>query len=369
MPRALLALLVGALLLSACAADQPKLVRTAPFDVDEPEPDPEPDPEPEELEEPEEPEVEQPEDDRPRSHLTGEPIDEELLDQPQLLVKIENSPQARPQAGLDDADIVYEEVVEGGVTRFVAIFHSQVPDVAGPIRSARPVTAQLMRGYGPSGFAYSGARQEVENLLAHTPSIRITEGGAGFFRDHGRAAPHNLYVETQATLDGAIARGAEPFTDVGWTFEEERKSREDVPGRVRCPEGDAACDDPGVAVDVRMSREFTSNWEYDADDRRYRRGQNGRTFRVTGEGQIGAANVVVLETRHYIGASGYPETDVVTEGADAVVLRDGRRYDARWSKPTADDPIELFTVDGDPFPLAPGPTWVHLPDRLPAPDA
>jgi hypothetical protein len=79
--------------------------------------------------------------------------------------------------------------------------------------------------------------------------------------------------------------------------------------------------------------------------------------------------VVVLATRHYVGASGYPETDVVTDGARAVVLRDGQRFEARWRKPSPTAPLELLTADGAPFPLKPGPTWVHLPpaERLPAP--
>ena len=98
----------------------------------------------------------------------------------------------------------------------------------------------------------------------------------------------------------------------------------------------------------------------------YRRQQNDADSLVTGTGQIGAANVVVLAVRHYVGETGYPETDVVGEG-DAVVLRDGRRYPARWSKPEDTAPLRLLAADGAAtFPLKPGPTWILLPDRLPA---
>ena len=356
MTRVLTVLVLGVLglLLVACGSDLEKAVSDEAFQVAA-----DPEPEPDEPE-PEEPEPEEPEDTRPRSHLTGEPIDEELLDRPQLLVKIENSPQARPQSGLDDADIVYEERVEGGVTRFVAVFHSEVPQVAGPTRSARPVTTQIMRGYGPSGFAYSGARGEVQRMLAQTPSILMTEGHRGFYRDGSRSAPHNLYIDATEVLAGAIDRGAEPFTEVGWHFVADPPD-----GALSCPDDAEQCTDPGAGVDVRMTRDFTSNWEYDDQAEVYRRRQNGQPFRVTGEGRVGAANVVVLDTRHYVGASGYPETDVTTDAAPAVVLRDGRRYEAVWSKPTPDDPLVILTPDGDPFPLKPGATWVHLPDRVP----
>jgi hypothetical protein len=213
-----------------------------------------------------------------------------------------------------------------------------------------------MSGYGRSGFAYSGARDEVRRMLSGTPSIRITEGGAGFFRDRRRRAPHNLYIDATRTLEGAISRGAEPFLDTGWAFDEEPPD-----GDVGCPVDAAACDEPGHSVSIRMSRSYTTGWQYDQDEGLYRRTQNGQPFTVTGEGRIGAANVVVLGTRHYIGASGYPETDVTTAGGDAVVLRDGKRYEARWSKPSPSDPLLVLGTDGEPFPLKPGPTWVHLP--------
>ena len=301
-------------------------------------------------------------DDRPRSPFTGLPVDPDVLSRPLLAVKVENSENARPQSGLEAADIVFEELVEGGITRFMALYHSELPSVVGPVRSARPVDADLLSGFGPSGFAYSGARAEVEELLAATPAVRVVEGVSGFFRDDVRRAPHNLYVDAGEVLDVVAARGARPLVDIGWTFSA------DVPdGALACPAGATSCADPGTAIVVEMSRAFRSGWTYDATDAVYRRDQNGRAFSTAGAEEIGAANVVILATRHYVGASGYDETDATTTGAPALVLRDGRRYEARWEKPTASDLLRILTPDGQPFPLAPGPTWVHLPasDRMP----
>lgn len=374
MRRHVLLVTVAALVLGACAgsepSDVPEVSATPVQDDDEADDD---DPADDDTE---------PDDtvDGSRSPLTGEALEPEVLDRPALQVKIENSPQARPQDGLEVADVVYEEVVEGGVTRFFAIFQSELPETAGPIRSARPVDTQLMGGYGASGFAYSGARAEVRDMLAATESIRVTEGGPGFYRDPSRHAPHNLYLRPPDTLAGVIERGAEPLGDVGWVFDDDPPA-----GALSCDEvadedlgGDAAdgdagadgvdgagsdtCPDPGAAIDIAMSRYFTTGWRYDADQQRYRRLQDGEPFLVSGEGRIGAATVLVLATRHYTGATGYPETDILTEDAPALVLRDGRRYEARWNKPTADAPVRVLTLDGEPFPFKPGPVWVHLPD-------
>jgi len=311
---------------------------------------------------PAEPGAEPPVDDRPRSPFTGLPVDPDVLARPLLVVKIENSENARPQSGMDAADVVIEELVEGGITRFMVLLHGDLPEVAGPVRSARPVDVELLSGLGPSGFAYSGARAEVEGLLASAPSIRVVEGVAGFFRDDARRAPHNLYLRPEEVLEVVASRGARPLIDIGWLFDETAPG-----GALACPPGALDCADPGGSIVIEMSRSFRTGWAYDATEGVYRRDQNGRPFAATGPGEIGAANVVVLATRHYVGASGYDETDATTLDSPAIVLRDGRRYEARWSKPTPGDLLLISTPDGRPFPLKPGATWIHLPaaDRMP----
>jgi hypothetical protein len=324
------------------------LLRGGAAEPDAPPVDPEEGP----AEGPEDPEEAEPEP-ADRAPLTGLPV-EEPLEQPALLVKVSNSPEARPHTGLEEADVVYEELTEGGVTRFIAVFHSRVPPVVGPVRSARPVDVQVMSGFQVPGFAYSGARDEVRALLADVPAVAVTEGAAGFFRDDGTYAshayaPHNLFVRAPEVLEVVTAGGAQPLGDLGWAFADE-------------PPGGGV--DDGAELRIPMSDAFTTTWTHDPDGGVYRRAQNLVPSFVTGEGEIGAANVVVLAIRHYVGPSGYPETDVLGEG-EALVLRDGRRYPARWSKPTATDPLLLLTEDGEVFPLKPGPTWLHLPDELP----
>jgi hypothetical protein len=357
--RVLAALLASALVLTACGGDE---AEAEPAEPEQAQPVSEPEPEPDEEPEPE------PEDTRPRSVLTGEPVDEDVLERPLLIVKIENSPESRPQTGLDAADVVIEEVVEAGVTRFMALFQSEIPTDVGPIRSARPVDAQLISSFGRSGFIYSGARQEVRGLLAGTPAIRIAEGGPGFYRLGERRAPHNLYNRLPQALEAVEARDPEVLESPGWVFDEQPPA-----GAVSCPTSSATrCEDPGADIEIAMSGGFRTGWAYDTQHGLYRRLQNGAPFLVTGADSVGAANVVVLATRHYLGAPNChgarcPETDATTDGDRAVVLRDGQRYEATWRKPNAAADIELLTVDGEPFPLKPGRTWMHLPSSASMP--
>ena len=342
-----------ALLLGACSAESaPEPSETAgaePEASEEPAPEPDPEPEPSAL-----------------APLTGLPSETDLVDRPALVVKIENSPAARPQSGLDAADLVYEELVEGGVTRFITVFHSAIPDTAGPVRSARPIDIQVASGLADrAGFAYSGARKQVQALLAGSPLVSVTEGEGGFYRETSRQAPHNLYVRTPETLDTVAARGATPPAEAAAFAFDDRPPA--------CPDATPDCLAAGADIEVAMSNSYRTGFTYDADAGVYRRSQNGEPFTVTGDGRIGAANVVVIGARHYqdgccdSAGSPYDETDVVGEGR-AIVLRDGAWYEATWAKADATGPLRLLDGAGEPLALKPGPTWLLLPDasRLPA---
>lgn len=284
-----------------------------------------------------------------RYPLTGEPTDRPRTGEPVLAVKVDNARAAFPQAGLDRADIVYEELVEGGVTRFLALFHSEIPDVVGPVRSARLVDAHVLSPYHPV-LAYSGARAEVEQAIGGTDAIGLVvdRGDSTFFPERGRSSPHNLMADTTAVL----RRGADrPEVDPASS------------GLVHGPASEEG--EVGFEVSIRMSGSQVTSWEYDDDGGVYRRFSNGNPFVVTGTGRVGAANVVVVLTD--VGAGGccdsadkpYVEPRLTGSG-EAVVLRDGRRFEATWSKASTDDHLVLRDGDGEDLPMAPGPTWIHL---------
>lgn len=285
--------------------------------------------------------------------LTGEPVEDlAVLEQPSLAVKIENSAAARPQAGLDEADIVLEELVEGGITRFIALFHSSLPASVGPVRSARPVDTLVLPAF-EAALGYSGARPEVLRQLQGTGLVTLTEGDPGFSRDRGRTAPSNLFLDAEQVVAAATERGAEPAVAVGWEFSDE------------APSGSVGGNKAGREISILMSGVSRTGWQYDASAGVYRRFQNGQPSAVTGEGRIGAANVLVLATPLVDGGccdaagSRYVDTELVGEGR-AVLLRDGRWYEGRYEKKGPNQQFVLTRANGKPLVLKPGATWVHL---------
>src|ERR1700683_1618819 len=146
----------------------------------------------------------------PVDPLTGLPDPTgQALTRPALSIKIENTPEARPQTGLDQADVVYEEVTEGGITRFMAVFNSQVPAVIGPIRSARAMDPDLFTPLGGI-FAYSGADAPNVALVNAVAGVDvIADNGTtstGMYRDPTKGSPHNLYGQTALLF----AKGGKP---------------------------------------------------------------------------------------------------------------------------------------------------------------
>lgn len=290
--------------------------------------------------------------------LTGEPVDE-VVERPVLAAKIENTPAARPLVGIEQADIVYEQVVEGGVTRFAALFHSEVPERVGPIRSARLVDIDLLAPFTPI-LAFSGARPDVVTALVRSGRMGLVpdDGRPVFERDPSRSRSHDLF----AFGPKAYTKG-ESLNEVGPVSSALVFDREPPAGG----------DPDGEELDIAMTSVATTGWSYDKDAGVYRRSQDGEPFEVEGEDAIGASTVVVVltsvETGGCCDTAGNPFTVTdLTGSGDAVVLRDGLRYDVRWEKERATDHLLLVDADGQPFPLAPGPSWWHLTEPGAVPD-
>lgn len=277
--------------------------------------------------------------------LTGvETDDPGVLERPVLAVKIDNAAAARPQLGLDAADIVFEELVEGGQTRLIALYQAESPDQVGPVRSGREVDAELLPAFDPT-LALSGAAAPVWTLLRAARLRTFEEGQAdgAFRREPTRRAPHNLMVSPAglwAAADGAPA--AQP-----WPIDE------------TAPAGG----DPAAAADLRFSPETRVAWTWDGDG--WIRNHDGDPHLAMGREQLRADTVVVARVDvgpgDRVDSGGYPTVaiDVLGEG-DAIVLRDGRSFAGRWAKPSADDQFVWRDAAGQPLPVAPGRTWVEL---------
>jgi len=284
--------------------------------------------------------------------LTGVASDE-LVNRPALAVKIENSREARPQTGLEAADVVWEEVVEGGVTRYIAVYHSQQPEVVGPIRSVRPMDAHIVAPL-VGLMVFSGGQPPFVDAVAASglQVVSNDRGDAGFARSSDRRAPHNVYgtlAEFTAQADAEhLNSPAEQFA-----FASDVESASTAAGT------------PAANLSLRMSGYSSPSWAWDEASGRYLRSE-GTTpaVSVTGE-QLGATSVVVLSVdifnTEFVDPAGtpVPETQVIGTG-EALVVSGGKSVPATWSKESSSAPTTLTGADGQPVRLAPGNTWVEL---------
>ncbi len=293
----------------------------------------------------------------PRQPLTGAPLadGEEPIGRPALAVKIDNQIGARRNhRGLAVADIVFEEIVEGDITRFAAVFHSQGSDPVGPIRSGRSQDVDLLTSFEHPLFAWSGGNPGVERLIAASAltDLNWQEGGQGYYRGSG-SAPHNLYNDTETlwsqTPDELV--GVAPPQQ----FEYVRPTKNFT--------GDAV-----ASFDLAM-RGIDVEWTWDGTTGRFLRSQEGAPHNDVLHGRIGATNVVVMVVEYLpsqIDARS-PEAQTVGNGP-AYVFSNGAVRRARWVREDNTTPIRLINENGKRIGLTPGNTWVELAEAIPSDD-
>ena len=292
-----------------------------------------------------------------RMPLTGEPLAEAdmIPDRPALVVKVPNNSQALPQTGLNEADIVYEEIINDAITRFAVVFHSQGSDPVGPIRSGRAQDIDLLTNLNSPLFAWSGGNAGVTRLVNNSSLVSLSYVGGyanAYYRRDGRGgAPHNLFSST----DTLWAEAPEDASAPPQLFQYLR-------------EGETIDADTASVVEITMDS-IDVRWEFDEDSGRYLRWQNGEEHPTELTGQVSADNVVVLfvEYRSGVVDARSPEAQTVGSG-DALVFTDGTVRPAVWTRESNTDPIGLFTDDSatTPVRLSPGRTWVELPRNDPA---
>jgi hypothetical protein len=273
------------------------------------------------------------------SPLTGLPLKGKEPRHPVLAVKVDNSSSSAPQVGLGSADMVVEELVEGGITRLAVFFHSRVPADVGPVRSMRATDIGIVQPLGATLVASGGAPQTAARV--RSAGIKtFTEGGTGYYRESGRSAPYNLFMRLDQLARTVRAKATpEPYLP----FSE----------RGSLPKGK-----PARALTASFSGSSSSTFEF-------RQGGYVNTDTFAGaEDQFVPRTVLVL--RAPVGDAGYtdpagnpvPETKFTGKGP-AMVFHGGRVVRGTWVKNGLDAPVRL-EQDGKALKLPAGKVWIEL---------
>jgi hypothetical protein len=249
---------------------------------------------------------------------------------------------------LDEADIVFEELVEGGMTRYLAVWHSKLPAEIGPVRSVRPMDPEIVSPFG-GVFAYSGGQVRFIQMMEAAPVHNAIHGQpdteSTFYRTSAKVAPHNVLVKAPELVEQHLDRSAPPkMFDYAASLAESTAVLEGS---------------PLASVNTRFSGFSSPSWEWDGTLNKFVRFQtNGAADSASSGNQLAATNVIVL----FVGVDvieDIPTTRLIAQGK-GYVATGGSIIEITWSKADAEAPIVLSTQAGSPVLLGIGNTWVEL---------
>jgi hypothetical protein len=297
--------------------------------------------------------------------LTGLPYpNDEARNRRNLIVKISNFPPiVRPQTNVNLADVVFEVEAEGGVTRFAAIFRSQLPEIVGSVRSARLLDLELVPMF-QALLAYSGTSDPIQKLILTSPytyqtfsPLKGDNEDAGFIRvpQEGKAFEHTLFLQPALLIEKATARGVNtPYKPFGFAFAEQPD-----------PAGEPATD-----VFVDWYGQTDARWQFDEETGRYMRYTDGlmHTDAATGE-QLWTDNLIIIEVPHNRRPDLFPEGATyesleiaLWDQGRAYLVRDGVFYQGYWRRRDREPGSALQIIYGNntPIMMKPGRTWVSV---------
>lgn len=287
----------------------------------------------------------------PPCPLTGQPAPGGVVPQrPALAVKVDNYPTARPQSGLDMADVVFEEPVEGGITRLVAVFQCQGADLVGDIRSARAVDVQIVDELSHPLIVHVGGINPVVNMVAAADDVNVDLGyhGSIIQRPDGRYPPYNTYISTAAAW-GLVPNDTTPPAPL-FTYA-------DIAG----------VGTPLSSIHIPFGPTSDVTWTWDAPSKHWLLSYGGVPATVASGAQIGVANVVVQTVQVSYGPweenSSQSSLEVQSQligSGPLLVLRNGEEVSGTWQRAALGSVTSLVASNGTVIPLAPGPTWVEL---------
>lgn len=281
--------------------------------------------------------------------LTGVLVSPASVAHAAVSVKIDNTEAGRPQAGLERADLVYEERVEGGVSRMIAVFHSQDSDLVGPIRSVRTSDGPIVAPLG-GVFAFSDGTPAVVKSLGSVPVKPVYEmqGGGPFIYPPGRNRPLKTFAKTARLREEATKQTPPPSL---FAF---RAAGEALAGAT-----------PAAKATFAFGQRSSVVFDFDAASGRWLRTSNGKVHTLADGSRLGFTNVIIQTVAYrsvgYRDSSGTMVDEAVSVGSgEAVLLSGGVQLKLRWSKSSTTAVTQFTDAAGAPVKLAPGTTWIGL---------
>ena len=283
--------------------------------------------------------------------INGLPADDELIDRRVVAIKIDNHIKARPQSALQSADAVFEIPVEGGITRFIVLFHQTDLDWVGPNRSGRPTDSKVMASFGEAPFQISGAQPWIKNIFRSDGVNVVYDTGATTFRESGRTAPHNLFTSTALIRDWADTKG---WSDEG-------------PGNLFAYGEPTSTDAEATKIEVSFSQAEPPTWAWDGTEYLRFHGLTPHEWvnKEDETGQVSFDTIVIMKMRKYIKSdpsgrgSSVPTMETVGKG-EAFVFYNGEVVGGTWERGSKTDKFFLATADGVEMVLPPGRVWISF---------
>lgn len=282
-----------------------------------------------------------------RHPLTGATLAAPLTDLPQVFgVMIENSSEAWPLTGLDEAFLVIEAPVEAAIPRFIAFFSEEATtEKIGPVRSARPYYLDWNDEFD-GVYAHVGGSPEALDLIRSFGTLDLNEffQGEYFYRDNGRFAPHNAYTTMEDLAASLEELQPDAPTYESWLWKD----------------GEASGQLKSLSIDWTSGDNYDMAWTYDAERNAYQRFQGGTRYLLTGRTEVYADNVVVMASDIEVVDSTGRRHIRTTGSGDAIIAQDGRIIIGTWEKDTRTDRLRFFDDVGNEVQMNVGVTWVEV---------
>lgn len=279
------------------------------------------------------------------SPLTGVPVTKEQSELPVTGVMIENSPDARPQAGLNKAGVVFEAIAEGGITRFLALFQEEQPDYVGPVRSVRPYYVDWLQGFDAAIAHAGGSGEALAKIRAEgVKDLDQFANGGAFRRVSNRYAPHNLYSNLADLTNLQRSKGWNTSTFTGFPRKSEQASGAPT----------------ARTVDIKISgRLYDVHYDYDPTSNSYKRVLAGKPHvDERSKEQISPKVVVALVVPYGIHADRVHSVYQTIGSGHAYIFQDGVVTEANWEKPSGKAQITFKDAAGKPVQFNAGQTWI-----------